>query len=138
MAEKSNPVAVIPEDSCWGYLATQEVGRLVTAVNEVPEIFPVNFVLDGESVVFRTAEGSKLWNLLTNDNIAFQADGWNDESGWSVVMHGKAEVINDLAELARCKAMPLRPWIPTVKTIWVRLSADRITGRRFEFGPEPA
>ncbi len=138
MSDVPAPIAEIPEVSCWGYLATQEVGRFVTAVNDVPEIFPVNFVLDGESVVFRTAEGSKLWNLLTNDNIAFEVDGWTEESGWSIVLHGRAEVINDLAELARCKAMPLRPWIPTHKTIWVRLITERITGRRFLFGPEPA
>lgn len=136
MADNTTPITVVPEDACWGYLASQEVGRFVTAVDNKPEVFPVNFVVDGESVVFRTAEGSKLWNLLTNDNIAFQVDGWDDEGGWSVVLHGSAEVVNDEEDLARFAKSPLRPWIPTSKPIWVRLSPGDLTGRQFYFGPE--
>lgn len=137
MSESSNPVTDVPEEACWGYLASQEVGRLVTAVDNQPEVFPVNFVLDGESVVFRTAEGTKLNNVVTNHRIAFEVDGWDEEAGWSVVLHGTAEVVEDADDLARFAKMPLRPWIPTVKVNWVRLSSDTITGRKFEFGPEP-
>ena len=32
---------------------------------------------------------------------------------------------------------PLRPWIATLKPIYVRVIAMEITGRRFKFGPEP-
>ena len=56
MVDSSNPVTVLEESRCWDLLASQEVGRLATAVQGFPEIFPVNFVVDGESIVFRTAE----------------------------------------------------------------------------------
>lgn len=137
MADTTNPITVVPEDACWGYLASQEVGRLVTSVGNRPELFPVNFVLDGQSVVFRTAEGSKLAQIVTNDDVAFQCDGWDDEGGWSVLLHGTAEVISDEAELARCEKMPLRPWVPTVKPHWVRLNPSEIVGRTFIFGRLP-
>ncbi len=137
MADTTNPISEVTEDACWGYLASQEVGRLVTAIDGLPEVFPVNFVLDGESVVFRTAEGTKLHNLVVNEHIAFEIDGWDEEIGWSVVLHGRAEIVDDPEDLARFAKMPLRPWVPTMKVNWVRLSADRMTGRRFEFGPEP-
>jgi hypothetical protein len=32
---------------------------------------------------------------------------------------------------------PLRPWIATLKPLYVRVIASEITGRRFKFGPEP-
>ena len=137
MSDSTSPVTDIPEEACWGYLASQEVGRLVTAVDNQPEVFPVNFVLDGESVVFRTAEGTKLSNVVANDRIAFEIDGWDEEVGWSVVLHGRAELVEDADDLARFAKMPLRPWVPTIKVNWVRLSSDLMTGRRFEFGPEP-
>lgn len=137
MADIDNPITSIEEDSCWGYLASQQVGRLVTCAEGHPEVFPVNFVLDGESVVFRTAEGSKLGYLTLNNNVAFEVDGWNVDGGWSVVVKGSAEKITSTDELARADKMPLLPWVPTSKPIYVRIIGDKVTGRQFYFGPEP-
>src|SRR5260364_345716 len=120
MINEENPITEVPEDSCWGYLDTAEVGRLATSVNDQPEVFPVNYVVDGQSIVFRTAAGSKLEDIVTNNRVAFEADGWTEE-----------------AELALCDKMPLLPWVPTVKRNYVRVEADQITGRTFAFGPEP-
>lgn len=135
MADNINPVSVLEEDSCWGFLAGTEVGRLATAVLNVPEIFPVNFCLDGESVVFRSASGTKLDELTQNHAVTFEADGWDGDGGWSVVIHGSAELITDQIELARAAKMPLRPWIATDKPNYVRIVPDTITGRTFVFGP---
>ena len=71
------------------------------------------------------------------DAGAFNGQNRNDDGGWSVLLHGTAEVISDEAELARCEKMPLRPWVPTVKTHYVRIRPDRVSGRQFAFGPEP-
>ena len=127
----------IPTDSCWGYLAGQEVGRLATTVMDLPEITPINYTLDGESIVFRTAAGSKLEHLSHNAHVAFEVDGWNDDGGWSVVIKGIAAPITDEGELARAARMPLRPWVPTIKKTYVRIMANEISGRTFYFGPEP-
>jgi uncharacterized protein len=137
MAESTNPVTVLEESRCWDLLASQNVGRLATAVQGMPEIFPLNFVVDGESVVFRTAEGSKLVELVINEKVAFEVDGWNDNGGWSVVIKGEAAVVTSGEEQSRAEALPLRPWIPTIKTNFVRITPTEITGRRFAFGPDP-
>lgn len=133
-----NPVSEIHEDMCWNYLAKTEVGRLATSLEGRPEIFPLNYVVDGESLVFRSAEGSKLMEVTVNEHVAFEIDGWNDNDGWSVIVHGHAEVISDEAELRRAERLPLLPWVPTVKTNFVRVVADQVTGRRFQFGEEPS
>ena len=137
MADSTNPITVLDEDRCWDLLASQDVGRLATAVQGFPEIFPVNFVVDGETVVFRTAEGSKLVELVINERVCFEVDAWNDKGGWSVVIKGTAGVVPPGEEQSRAEALPLRPWIPTIKTNFVRVRVDEITGRRFEFGPDP-
>ncbi|WJL97406.1 hypothetical protein QSU92_13410 [Microbacterium sp. ET2] len=41
------------------------------------------------------------------------------------------------SEIDAAEALPLTPWIPTLKYRWVRLSPTSITGRRFQRGPEP-
>ncbi len=130
-------MTVVEEDTCWGYLDTAEVGRLATSADNQPQIFPVNYVVDGLSVVFRTAAGTKLDEMVRNSAVAFEADGWSEQGGWSVVIRGTAEVITSPEELALCEKMPLRPWVPTVKKTWVRVQASSISGRTFAFGPEP-
>lgn len=137
MLDNTNPISVIEEDSCWGYLASQEVGRLATAQDGQPEVFPINYCVDGQSVVFRTAEGSKLTELTLNSRVAFEVDGWTDEGGWSVVIKGEASEITDERELQLAEKMPLLPWVPTVKKHYVRVTPTEISGRGFAFGPEP-
>lgn len=135
--ENESPVTHLSEDRAWDLLAKTEVGRLATAINHGPEIFPINYVVDGESIVFRTAEGNKLLELTINDRVCFEIDGWTDQGGWSVILKGHAEEITDAEELARAEKLPLLPWVPTVKLHYVRVIADEVTARGFVFGEEP-
>lgn len=137
MSSNDNPVTLLDEDQAWNLLAGAEVGRLATTLGGRPEVFPVNYVVDNNSVVFRTAEGNKLLSMAVNNHVAFEADGWDEESGWSVVIHGQAETITHGDDLARAERLPLRPWVPTIKLHYVRVTADEINARRFAFGPEP-
>ena len=80
---------------CWALLRSQEVGRLAVSIADRPEIFPINFVVDHGTVVFRTAEGTKLAGAVQGDAVAFEADGYERDTGeaWSVVVKGHAEEI---------------------------------------------
>jgi len=137
MADMEHPMTEIEEDTCWGYLASQEVGRLATARDGQPEIFPINYCVDGQSIVFRTASGSKLQELTDNALVAFEVDGWNDDGGWSILLKGEAAEITSEHELALADKMPLMPWVPTVKRHYVRITPSSLSGRSFHFGPEP-
>ncbi|MGA4508679.1 pyridoxamine 5'-phosphate oxidase family protein [Propionibacteriaceae bacterium G1746] len=132
--DTDHPITELEEDTAWGYLDSSEVGRLATALGGQPDVFPVNYVVDGQSVVFRTAEGTKLAEVVLNQRVAFEADGWDESAGWSVVLRGNAERITDADELALAEKMPLRPWTNTVKAHFVRIVPDTITGRYFRFG----
>lgn len=44
---------------CWRLLAQSPVGRVGVLVDSAPEIYPVNHVVDEQTVVFRTDPGSK-------------------------------------------------------------------------------
>ena len=51
---------ILEPPECWTLLRHTEVGRLAVTMGTSPDIFPVNFAVDRGSVVFRTAEGTKL------------------------------------------------------------------------------
>ena len=50
------------------------LGRLVTILGGKPEIFPVNFATRRRTVLFRTAQGTKLYSAVMGDGVAFEAD----------------------------------------------------------------
>ena len=45
-----------------------------------PEIFPVNFVIEHRSIVFRTAAVTKLWQSSKDTPAAFEIDGYDADS----------------------------------------------------------
>jgi uncharacterized protein len=124
---------------CLRLLATKDVGRIGFVLGGAPEILPVNFVLDGDAVVFATAEGSKLRGIARNP-VVFEVDETDRETrwGWSVVVHGMAEEVTSFdppALLNRVRALPVEPWTASDKPHLVRIRATSITGRAV--GPPP-
>ena len=53
-------IEILERDECLDLLRADEIGRLAVLSGTGPVIFPVNYALDGEAVVFRTAPGTKL------------------------------------------------------------------------------
>jgi uncharacterized protein len=137
MAADNDAVTVLSEDECWSFLSSVSLGRLVTILDGKPEIFPVNFATQRRTVLFRTAQGTKLSSAVMGDWVAFEADDHTAAEGWSVIIQGRAHELLATAEILDAEEAPLRPWTATVKPLYVRVIAMEITGRRFNFGPEP-
>lgn len=135
--ENSSAISYLSDQECLDRLAEQELGRLVTYAAGVLDIFPVNYVVDGRSVVFRTAEGSKLTELTINDEVIFEVDDYTDTDAWSVVVRGTAQRLETSDEVRAADELPLKPWIPTLKYNYVRIEADSFSGREFRRGSEP-
>lgn len=137
MTAPGGPIVVLPEDESWQLLASRTLGRLATSVGGQPEIFPVNFVVQRHSVLFRTAEGTKLASAVANNRVAFEVDDHNVEGGWSVIVKGHAQMLQSAEEVADAERAQLLPWIATRKRHFVRIIPTEISGRRFQFGSEP-
>jgi uncharacterized protein len=137
MVANEDPISVLDREEAWKLLEGRTFGRLAVSVTGQPDIFPVNFHADETSIVFRTAPGSKLLDVTINRAVAFETDGYNTDEAWSVVVKGSARILEKQAEIFAAEALGLRSWIPTVKPIFVRIVPTEVTGRRFQFGPEP-
>jgi nitroimidazol reductase NimA-like FMN-containing flavoprotein (pyridoxamine 5'-phosphate oxidase superfamily) len=137
MDRMSDGIFSLNEEECWTLLARWQLGRLAVAVDGEPDIFPVNYVVDGPRVLFRTAPGAKLTELAANPHVAFEVDEYDDTSAASVVLKGVAKRLELQREIDAADALPLTPWIPTLKYRWVRITPRSISGVRFQRGPEP-
>lgn len=136
MASTEEPITILPVGECWNLLATVSLGRLVTSVEDELDIFPVNFAVQNRTVLFRTAEGTKLVSATINSRVLFEADNYNPAEGWSVVVKGMAQVLRSADEIREAQDAPLWPWTPWLKQNYVRILPTTVTGRRFRFGPE--
>ena len=128
----SAAVEELPTHESLALLREAVVGRLAVVIEGRPDIFPVNHVVDHGTVVFRTARGSKFWGAAGLP-VAFEVDGYDASSGyaWSVVVHGKGQVIIRSDDVLEAMQLPIVPWQSGPKPEFVRIIPDEITGRRF-------
>ena len=124
---------IISDEDCLELLRGEVIGRVAVVVNGHVEIFPVNYAMDGNCVVFRTNDGTKLRGIETSDT-AFEVDRIDPKAhaGWSVVVHGEGEEFA-AADDPNAQDSPL-PWTGA-KDFLVRIRPRSITGRRVLPGP---
>lgn len=122
----------LDRDECFALLEGSTLGRLaVVSDDRRPYVFPVNFTVANETIVFRTDVGTKL-HLALGQWVAFECDGVDSvyHTGWSVLVSGIAEAVTSRAEIAELDGLPLALWCPGPKPTWVRVRAMGISGRR--------
>ena len=133
MADK--PMDVLSAEESWKLLSSRSLGRLVTCVDGHPEIFPVNYVVQRGTVLVRTAEfATKLFTVVMNAHVVFEADDHNVSEGWSVIVKGIAQVLNSSDEIEEAERAQLLPWTAGMKPRYVRVEPTDVSGRRFRFG----
>ncbi len=128
-----NGMQILDDDACWDLLESQPVGRLAVAVAGEVEIFPINYLVHEQTIVFKTAQGSKLAAIAANARVSFEIDGYTPESGdaWSVVIKGLAHELQRMSQIYAAEDLPLFPWNASPKDFYVRVTPREMAGRRF-------
>lgn len=123
-------VRLTPEE-CRDRLATRGVGRVALAGAEGPRVYPVNYAVVGDAVVYRTAAGSPL-AADPGENVAFETDQLDEatSTGWSVLVTGPAEHITAPPSIEEATEPVPEPWAGGNRELWVRIRPDHVTGRR--------
>ncbi|MEU1571210.1 pyridoxamine 5'-phosphate oxidase family protein [Streptomyces collinus] len=117
---------------CLGLLAKVSVGRIVYTRQALPAVLPVNFCLDGDgAVLLRTSAVSELARAVDGAVVAFEADEVDAvaRAGWSVVVTGRATVVNDPAEREQLNRVVSGSWAPSPVEVFVRVEPELVAGR---------
>jgi nitroimidazol reductase NimA-like FMN-containing flavoprotein (pyridoxamine 5'-phosphate oxidase superfamily) len=123
----------LDREECLVLLAGDEIGRLAVVVGDAPVIIPVNYRLDGDTILLRSDDGTKI-SYGTRGHVAFEIDHLDRarRTGWSVVVTGRLEEC-DLGEpgaLDRAHRSAVYPWVGGAKPHLLRIVPEQITGRR--------
>jgi uncharacterized protein len=124
----------LSKEDCESRLAATSLGRLGVIVSGRPEVFPVNYVIDPRSgcVAFPSQPGTKLASALDWPWVGFEIDGVEPggDEGWSVMVVGRAEEIDDPDAIARLAAAQRVGWRQSGTERWLRIAPTKVTGRR--------
>jgi nitroimidazol reductase NimA-like FMN-containing flavoprotein (pyridoxamine 5'-phosphate oxidase superfamily) len=121
----------LTDDECFRLLRTAVVGRIVFDDARGPVALPVNYAMDGLDIVFRTSAMSNV-RASVYMPAAFEVDAIDVQrrDGWSVLASGRVLEVDDPAEIARLEALGVAPWAGGERTNHLRLTVQRVTGRR--------
>jgi nitroimidazol reductase NimA-like FMN-containing flavoprotein (pyridoxamine 5'-phosphate oxidase superfamily) len=123
----------LDREQCLELLHEDEIGRLAVMADGGPVILPVNYRMDGESIVFRTDPGLKL-DQGVRSHACFEIDHFDRDhhSGWSVIAAGRLDEVTqyEAKTWKRIHGLAVEAWAGGAKDHWVRLIPTRITGRR--------
>jgi uncharacterized protein len=122
---------VLSGDDCRALLESETIGRVGLSLEALPAIFPVNYSMIDGGIVFRTGEGAKLRAALSHTVVAFEVDHADPdrEEGWSVLVVGVAEPVDDREKTLTFQAIP-PPWAEGDRQHLVRIRPEMISGRR--------
>jgi nitroimidazol reductase NimA-like FMN-containing flavoprotein (pyridoxamine 5'-phosphate oxidase superfamily) len=126
-------IQTLTDSECRDLLAHSTFGRLGALVDGYPHIFPINYAVDRGTIAFRTDAGTKLEGARRH-KVSLEVDRLEPggRAAWSVLVLGTASVLTpeDSAAIRRLEGLAVAPFAPGQKPIWVRIVADRISGRR--------
>ncbi|MCB5163866.1 pyridoxamine 5'-phosphate oxidase family protein [Streptomyces bambusae] len=131
-ARRDPELVALDEPECRRLLGTHGVGRLAVFTSEGPSVVPVNYLVVGAAIAFRTAEETVAARARGTE-AAFEIDHIDEVTaeGWSVLAVGALEAVTDGDEQRHLAATARsRPWPGGSHVHWMKLTPVRLTGRR--------
>ena len=127
-----NGLEILSPDQCRDLLQRTSLGRVAVTVAALPAIFPVNYSVLDDQIIFRTGEGTKLRAALERAVVAFQIDHIDESTGagWSVMAVGLADEITDPEEIRAAEQLDLHPFAAGDRSHFVRIRPEFLSGRR--------
>lgn len=130
--DEGTQVEELTTQECWEMLRDEDLGRLAFRVVDEVHILPINYAVRGESLLFLTAEGTKLLGVVMESSVALEIDSYDDETARSVVVRGSARLLPEDEAHVADDLMTLSWVLPeTPKYNVVCIDPKVVTGRRF-------
>ncbi len=135
-------LAATPIETALERLAATAIGRLAyQRPDGTPHVVPVHFAtltgptatstLGSGDLVIRSLDGPKVEAARQGQPACLEVDHLDLEArtGWSVVVHGRLELLSDADTLEAAWAAHPDPWVEGAHGHWVRLIPDDVGGR---------
>ncbi|WP_406207077.1 pyridoxamine 5'-phosphate oxidase family protein [Kitasatospora sp. NBC_01560] len=130
--DRDDRVEPLSEAECLRLLSTVPVGRVVYTEHALPAVLPVSFEVapDGR-LLLAVRRDSTAARGLDGTVVAFQADRLDPatRTGWSVLVHGRADVVREPEPAGPTLHAGLRAWAGDPDPLFVALVPELVSGR---------
>ena len=120
-------------EECLSLLASRSVGRIGVVTPNGPVIFPVNYSLAKDAIVFRTLPYGVIANHAHEAAVAFEVDDLDDtmQEGWSVLATGTSRRIEDPDQVRSIReGLDPEPWVDGQRNLYFCVEWSNLSGRR--------
>ena len=130
---------VIDKDESFNLMSYQEIGRIAFHDDAKIVVFPVNYQLIGNAIVFLVGGGGQRDAAMRHKDATFEVDesDSNFQTGWSVMVFGKLRIYEELTDQDDMSRFTHRPWAEGVKQHALVIEPHAVTGRLISHGNPP-
>jgi nitroimidazol reductase NimA-like FMN-containing flavoprotein (pyridoxamine 5'-phosphate oxidase superfamily) len=118
--------------SCEGLLKSHRIGRVAWQAADSLQILPVTYGCHDGTIIFRTSPYGVLSELIRPTDVVLEIDELDlqNQRGWTVVVHGRAQGVAEPAQLVRMWTVGgVVPWASGVRNVFIQIVPNQITGR---------
>lgn len=124
------PIDHLDDEESWAVIQANQIGRIASAREGSPDIYPVSYVVYNWKIYFRTGSESRLRKETDGRLVAFETDKQLVGRFTSTVALGILRTMSD-AEAARVlDKLPIVDFAPDRDYVWMELSPSEVRGRR--------
>ncbi|MGI8889047.1 MAG: pyridoxamine 5'-phosphate oxidase family protein [Nocardioidaceae bacterium] len=108
------------------------IGRIGLCTSDGPLVLPVNYLVDGETLLVRTAPYTVIAEHASGP-VALEVDDLEPalKFGWSVLVVGEASRVEDVEEMVELRTSGrLEPWAEGTRGFFIRITPRGVTGRQ--------
>jgi nitroimidazol reductase NimA-like FMN-containing flavoprotein (pyridoxamine 5'-phosphate oxidase superfamily) len=122
----------LDRSECFRLLKEAGVGRIAVTSGSLPLVLPLNYVVDGDTIVVETGRGNALESATAGAVVGFEVDNFNKRRhrGWTVMVTGVADEVRERRDIEHLR--PLLSWTheDAGDERFVRISSELVSGRR--------
>jgi nitroimidazol reductase NimA-like FMN-containing flavoprotein (pyridoxamine 5'-phosphate oxidase superfamily) len=124
------PIEHLSDEDAWNLVQANQIGRIASARQGAPDIYPVSYLVHNWKIYFRTGIESRLRKDIEGNLVAFEAAQQMDRDFSSTVILGMVRVLAEAEASRMLDQLPIVEFAPKSDYIWMEIDPSEVRGRK--------
>jgi nitroimidazol reductase NimA-like FMN-containing flavoprotein (pyridoxamine 5'-phosphate oxidase superfamily) len=124
------PIDHLDDEESWAIIQANQIGRIASARDGAPDIYPVSYVVHNWKIYFRTGAESRLRKETDGRVVAFETDAQILRHFSSTVALGVVRTLTNDEAAKVLDQLPIVNFAPDRDYVWMEMDPAEVRGRR--------